>query len=61
MTLDDVGDYNLIVEVLKYLHPKYGYNFQVKHVVEYIKNNPTLLDLNKNARFEKALYQSIKK
>lgn len=57
VTLDDTGDYLLIKNIIAYLLNKKGEDFDVADVIHYIKNNPDLLELNKDARVNVALNQ----
>jgi spore coat polysaccharide biosynthesis protein SpsF len=56
VTLDDTGDYLLIKEIIKHFHEDKNYDYTVKEVVEYVKSNMHLLDLNKDARVTDTLY-----
>jgi len=61
VTLDDHGDLLLITEVINHLYPKLGFKFSALDVVNFIKRNKHLLELNKNARITVAPYQKIAK
>lgn len=61
VTLDDVGDYLLLKNIINKMHADFDYNYHVIDVVNYIKNNPDLLKLNKDARVVEAPYQKIAK
>lgn len=59
VTLDDHGDYLLIKNIIHHFHSSENVLFSTKDVVEYIKKNPNLLDLNKDARVTIAPYQKL--
>ena len=57
VTLDDVGDYKLIVNIIEGLFEKYSYYFSADHVVSYIKENPEILQLLEGVRITKNDFQ----
>lgn len=61
VTLDDLGDYLLLKNIINKLHTDFEFNYHVIDVINYIKKNPDLLKLNKDARVVDAPYQKIAK
>ena len=61
VTLDDKGDYLLIKNIIAHIEKNIGSNYHVIDVVNYLKNNPNLLNLNKNARVVEAPFQKLAK
>ena len=61
VTLDDHGDYILIKNIIDYFYSINKLEFNVTDVVNYIKKNPSLLELNKDARVTIAPFQEIAK
>ena len=59
VTLDDHGDYLLIKNIIDYFYSIKNKELNVKNVVKYLKQNNTLLKLNKNARVTESPYQTI--
>ena len=59
VTLDDKGDYLLLKNIIEYFQSKHHTSYSVSDVVKYIKNNSTLLELNKDARFKAAPFQKL--
>tara|TARA_B100001059_G_scaffold96256_1_gene95516 strand:+ start:1382 stop:2158 length:777 start_codon:yes stop_codon:yes gene_type:complete len=57
VTLDDKGDYLLIHNIINNLDLKHGNSFKAIDVVRYLKENPKLLELIKDARVSDAPYQ----
>ena len=50
ITLDDWGDYYFIKSIIKNFYSEYKFNFLSKEIVDFIKNNPKLLELLKGVR-----------
>ena len=61
VTLDDHGDYMLIKNVINYFYSLNKPDLNVTDVVNYIKTNSNLLDLNKDARVTIAPFQKVAK
>ena len=61
VTLDDKGDYLLIKNIIDYFSSNKNNDFSVNDVINYIKDNKELLNLNKNARVSVARFQKIAK
>ena len=61
VTLDDHGDYILIKKIIDYFYSIKKQEFNVSDVVNHIKNNSNLLELNKDARVTIAPFQEIAK
>lgn len=61
VTLDDVGDYLLIKNIIDYFYSINNKEFKAKDVVDYLKENKSLLKLNENARVTKTQHQIIAK
>ena len=59
VTLDDHGDYLLLKNIINHFQSSNNILFSVGDVIKYIKKNPTLLNLNKDARFEIAPYAKL--
>ena len=57
--MDDHGDYLLIKNIIDYFYSIKNKELNVKNVVKYLKQNNTLLKLNKNARVTESPYQTI--
>jgi len=56
VTLDDKGDYLLLKKIIGHFQENNQENYSVKEVVEYVKSNRHLLELNKDARVTDTLY-----
>jgi len=50
VTLDDIGDYNLIRAVIREFYPKKGYDFECFEIINFLKSNKKLLDFLINVR-----------
>ena len=61
VTLDDHGDYILIKNIIDYFYSINKLEFNVMDVVNYVKKNSNLLELNKDARVTIAPFQEIAK
>lgn len=59
VTLDNKGDYLLLKNIIQYFEQTRNISFTVRDVVQYIKNNPNLLELTKDALFEVQPYTTI--
>lgn len=59
VTLDDTGDYLLIKNIIEFLRAEKGEEFFIIDIITYIKNNPKLLELNKDARVSIAPFQKV--
>ena len=59
--MDDHGDYLLIKKIIDYFYSIKKQEFNVTDVVNHIKNNSNLLELNKDARVTIAPFQEIAK
>ena len=57
ITLDDKGDYYLIKKLIEYFYPNKKFEFSLKDIVNYLKENKQLLELNKDARVNVSPYQ----
>lgn len=57
ITLDDRGDYYLIKKLIEYFYPNKKFEFSLKDIVNYLKENKQLLELNKDARVNVSPYQ----
>ena len=57
ITLDDKGDYYLIKKIIEYFYPSKKFEFSLKDIVNYLKKNKQLLELNKDARVNVSSYQ----
>jgi len=57
ITLDDKGDYYLIKKIIEYFYPNKKFDFFAKDIVNYLKENKKLLELNKDARANVSPYQ----
>ena len=59
ITLDDVGDYDLIKKIVRHFYSHHNLNFTALDMIEYIRANPKVLALNKDARVNVAPYQEV--
>lgn len=50
LALDYKGDYYLIKKIIEHFYPNRKYDFSLKDIVNYLKKNMQLLELNKDAR-----------
>jgi len=57
ITLDDKGDYYLIKKIIEYFYANKKFEFSLKDIVNYLKENKQLLELNKDARVNVSPYQ----
>jgi len=57
ITLDDKGDYYLIKKIIERFYPNRKFEFSLKDIVNYLKKNMKLLELNKDARVNISPYQ----
>ena len=57
ITLDDKGDYYLIKKIIEHFYPKRKFEFSLKDIVNYLKKNMQLLEINKDARVNRSPYQ----
>jgi len=57
LTLDYKGDYYLIKKIIKYFYPNKKFDFFTKDIVNYLKRNIQLLELNKDKGITIAPYQ----
>lgn len=57
ITLDDKGDYYLIKKIIERFYPNRKFEFSLKDIVNYLKKNMQLLELNKDARVNISPYQ----
>ena len=57
VTLDDKGDYLLIKNIIENI----GEDYHVNDVVKYVRENISLLNLNKDARVVDAPFQKLTK
>ena len=46
LTLDTVEDFDLISIIIKELYPKFGIKFSLRNILDFLKKNPKLLDIN---------------
>jgi len=56
-TLDDKVDYYLIKKIIDHFYPSKKFDFFTKDIVNYLKENKQLLELNKDARVNVSPYQ----
>jgi spore coat polysaccharide biosynthesis protein SpsF len=61
ITLDDNGDYDLIANIIQKFYPNNKFNFSAYDIVKYIRSNPDLLELNRNARVNVVSSQKLAK
>lgn len=61
VTLDDKGDYLLIKKIIEKLYKEKGYLFKAIDVINLIKDNIHLLELNNDARVSDAPFQKVAK
>ena len=57
ITLDDKGDYHLIKKIIEHFYPNRKFEFSLKDIVNYLKKNMQLLELNRDARVNISPYQ----
>jgi len=57
ITLDDKGDYYLIKKIIENFYPNKKFDFSLKDIINYLKENKQLLELNKDARVSVVPYQ----
>ena len=50
ITLDDLGDYKLIREIINHFHPLKGFNYGCSEIISFLKKNESLLTLIENSR-----------
>lgn len=46
LTLDTIEDFNLISIIIKELYPKFGIEFSLRNILDFLKKNPKLLGIN---------------
>ena len=57
ITLDDKGDYYLIKKIIEYFYTNKKFEFSLKDIINYLKKNKQLLELNKDTRVNVSPYQ----
>jgi spore coat polysaccharide biosynthesis protein SpsF len=58
ITLDDTGDYELIINIIHYFYAQKMVDFTAYDIVHYLRTHPELLRLNEDARVNISPYQT---
>jgi spore coat polysaccharide biosynthesis protein SpsF len=61
ITLDDTGDYELIINIIRYFYALDSLDFTAYDIVHYLRTHPKLLRLNEDARVNISPYQTTAK
>ena len=61
ITLDDLGDYKLLKNIITHFYPTKGFDFSSLEVINYIKNNIKVLEYLKDVRIKSNIYEIVAK
>ena len=50
LTLDEIGDFELLKKIIKYFYNKKNYRFNCLDIINFIKKNPSLLRYNSKVK-----------